>query len=51
MPLTIEQWLVCRAVGSVILFVMEIVKFFQRRRPGPAPEEVPVVEAPAPAAA
>ena len=50
-PLRIEQWVVCAAAGSVILWVMEVVKFFQRRRRGPAPEEVPVVEAPAPAAA
>jgi hypothetical protein len=50
-PLDIDQWLLCAAAGSVILWVMEIVKFFQRRRPQPLPEEVPVVEAPAPAAA
>jgi P-type Ca2+ transporter type 2C len=50
-PLTIDQWVVAAAAGSVILWVIEIVKFFQRRRPTPAPEEVPVVEAPAQAAA
>jgi Ca2+-transporting ATPase len=50
-PLSIEQWVVCAAAGSVILWVMEVVKYFQRRRPGPAPEGVPVVEEAAPAAA
>ena len=50
-PLNIDQWLLCAAAGSVILWVMEIVKFFGRRRPQVAPVEVAVVEAPAPAAA
>jgi Ca2+-transporting ATPase len=50
--LSIDLWVVCAAAGSVILWVMEVVKFFQRRRQGPAAEEeVPVAEAPAPAAA
>jgi Ca2+-transporting ATPase len=50
-PLNVDQWVLCAAAGSVILWVMEVVKFFQRRRPGAAAEEVPVIEAPAPAAA
>ena len=50
-PLNVDQWVLCAAAGSVILWVMEVVKFFQRRRPGPAAEEVPATEAPAPAAA
>jgi Ca2+-transporting ATPase len=50
-PLTIDQWVLCAAAGSVILWVMEVVKFFQRRRQGPATEDVPVTEAPPPAAA
>ncbi|HEX6473664.1 MAG TPA: HAD-IC family P-type ATPase, partial [Candidatus Limnocylindria bacterium] len=50
-PLNIDQWLLCATAGSVILWVMEVVKFFARRRPEPAPAEVPIVEQPAPAAA
>jgi Ca2+-transporting ATPase len=50
-PLNVDQWVICAAAGSVILWVMEVVKFFQRRRQGPATEEVPAAEAPAPAAA
>ena len=50
-PAELDQWVLCAAAGSVILWVMEAVKFFQRRRRGPAAEEVPVVEAAAPAAA
>jgi Ca2+-transporting ATPase len=50
-PLNVDQWVICAAAGSVILWVMEVVKFFQRRRQGPATEEVLVAEAPAPAAA
>ncbi|HEY8177117.1 MAG TPA: cation-translocating P-type ATPase C-terminal domain-containing protein, partial [Candidatus Limnocylindria bacterium] len=49
-PLNVDQWVICAAAGSVILWVMEVVKFFQRRRQGPATEEVPAAEAPAPAA-
>ena len=49
--LTVDQWVVCAAAGSVILWVLEVIKFFQRRRPAPPPEETPVVEAPATAAA
>jgi Ca2+-transporting ATPase len=36
--LSIDQWVLCAAAGSVILWVMEIVKFFGRR--GPEPEAV-----------
>ncbi len=36
-PLNIDQWVVCAAAGSLILWVMEIVKFFGRRRPSPQP--------------
>ena len=50
-PLDLDQWVVCAAAGSVILWVMEVVKFFQRRRPGPAAEEVPWSRRPRPAAA
>jgi len=50
-PLTVDQWVVCAAAGSVILWVLEVIKFFQRRRPAPPPEEMPVVEAPASATA
>ena len=35
--LSIEQWVVCAAAGSIILWVMEVVKFFGRRS-GPEPE-------------
>ncbi|HKO32834.1 MAG TPA: HAD-IC family P-type ATPase, partial [Candidatus Limnocylindria bacterium] len=37
-PLSIEYWVLAAAAGSVILWVMETVKFFQRRRPAPEPE-------------
>ncbi len=47
-PLNVEQWVVCAAAGSVILWVMEIVKFFARRRPAAEPV---VAEEPAAAAA
>ena len=47
-PLNIEQWVVCAAAGSVILWVMEIVKFFGRRRPAAEPV---VAEEPAAATA
>jgi Ca2+-transporting ATPase len=42
--LSIEQWVVCAAAGSVILWVMEIVKFFGRRS-GPEPEAAPAAVA------
>ncbi|HKO34226.1 MAG TPA: cation-translocating P-type ATPase C-terminal domain-containing protein, partial [Candidatus Limnocylindria bacterium] len=51
-PLTVDQWVVCAAAGSVILWVMEVIKFFQRRRrPAPPTEEVPTVASPGTAAA
>ena len=50
-PLSLDQWVIAAVAGSVILWVMEIVKFFARRRPTPTPEEVPLAEAPAAAAA
>ena len=31
-PLTANDWLVCLAVGSTILWLRELLKFFQRRR-------------------
>lgn len=34
-PLSLEQWILCVAAGSVILWIMEIVKIFGRRRPAP----------------
>ncbi len=40
--LNIEQWVVCAAAGSVILWVMEVIKFFGRR--GPAAETVATEE-------
>ena len=40
--LNIEQWVVCAAAGSVILWVMEVIKFFGRR--GPAAEPVATEE-------
>jgi Ca2+-transporting ATPase len=36
-PLSVEQWVACAAAGSLILWVMEIVKFFGRRRPSGEP--------------
>jgi P-type Ca2+ transporter type 2C len=46
-PLNIDQWVLCAVAGSVILWVMEIVKFFGRRRSTPeaAVGEEPVVAA------
>ena len=43
--LNIEQWVVCAAAGSVILWIMEVVKFFGRRSQGdePAAEQPPSV--------
>ena len=46
--LNIDQWVVCAAAGSVILWVMEIIKIFGRRRPAP---ETEVTDAPATAPA
>jgi len=36
-PLNIDQWVLCALAGSVILWLMEIVKFFSRRS-GPEPQ-------------
>ena len=44
--LNVEQWVVCAAAGSVILWVMEIVKFFARRSGG-EPDTTPATVAPA----
>ena len=42
--LSIDQWVVCAAAGSVVLWVMEIVKFF-RRRAGPGAQTAPAAVA------
>jgi len=46
--LNIDQWVLCALAGSVILWVMEVVKFFSRRsgsEPEPAPAVVAAAEA------
>jgi P-type Ca2+ transporter type 2C len=43
-PLDIEHWILAAAAGSVILWVMEIVKYFGRRS-GSEPEPAPVTVA------
>jgi P-type Ca2+ transporter type 2C len=43
-PLNIDQWVLCALAGSVILWVMEIVKFFSRRS-GPEAEPAPAAVA------
>ncbi|HEX5040559.1 MAG TPA: cation-transporting P-type ATPase [Candidatus Limnocylindria bacterium] len=43
-PLNIDQWVLCALAGSVILWVMEVVKLFSRRS-GPEPEPAAVVVA------
>ena len=43
-PLDIEHWILAAAAGSVILWVMEIIKYFSRRS-GSQPEPAPVTVA------
>jgi P-type Ca2+ transporter type 2C len=39
--LSVRDWLICVAAGSVVLWFLEIVKFFQRRAATPAPQPTP----------
>ena len=41
--LSLTQWLICAAAGSVVLWVVEGVKFVQRRAAVAAPQPAPVV--------
>jgi Ca2+-transporting ATPase len=43
--LTFEQWLICIVVGSLILWVTEIVKIFRRRATAPSAAELETVPA------
>jgi Ca2+-transporting ATPase len=49
--LSVNQWILCLVVGSVIAWVMEVEKFVRRRRAAPPDETEPAPAAPATASA